>query len=350
MLGAAIVVLTSCTQSEVLDMAQSKAIGFSTFVEKPTKAVDDITNDINTGFKEFYVFGAKGTKNANGVFTSDETISYYLNDVKVTGGKEHWTYTPQMPWVAYKTFRFAAYANGKGDGTATVAKLNNVEFVPQEQSSGANANVWGLNINDYTVSDKDLIVAVPQEKTVGELTTSPGSVGVIFKHALAKIIFQFTVNNLSDDTQLQIKQFSFKAAGQGDCQVRYTGALEDNNSNGASWINNVYGDTNTKDFVFFKNDHICTAGNNLDAVYVIPQSNSGRIVGNITINTLNADDEVIGTHEYKNISLTISGHTEWKPGYVYRYEANLTPGQQYISFTSSVVTWEDYDNRNQTIF
>ena len=41
--GMAISALTGCTQSEVLDVADSRAIGFDAFVGKPTRT--DVTND-----------------------------------------------------------------------------------------------------------------------------------------------------------------------------------------------------------------------------------------------------------------------------------------------------------------
>lgn len=156
-LAAAAIALAGCAKSEVLKIAQDRVIGFEPFVENQTKAVDDIT-DGSADFMEFYVFGEKATKLDGETYVTDQDL--YLDEVKVTGGKGNWTYSPHVPWIANSRFRFAAYANGKGDGTSTDAKLTDVEFRP---ATGVNKN-WGLEIEDYTVSDNDLIVAVPDEK------------------------------------------------------------------------------------------------------------------------------------------------------------------------------------------
>ena len=43
MLGVAVAALTSCTQSEVIDVPENKVIGFEPFVEKHTRAVQNIS-------------------------------------------------------------------------------------------------------------------------------------------------------------------------------------------------------------------------------------------------------------------------------------------------------------------
>lgn len=365
MLGAAVAALTSCTQSEVLNVAQQpeKTIGFEPFVDKQTRTTDDISNadTDNNPFKEFYVFCAKGTGGTgNTVFTAESTP--VLNHQKVTGGKGKWTYEPHASWVANKTFRFAAYANGNADGSDdNKARLSdeNVTFVPDEAVYTKNENgdytstvdhyVWGLNITNYQVSDKDLIAAVPGQKVVGEITTAPASVGLTFKHILSKVIFQFFMTNSDQNLKMEIKEFSFSAYKQGDCQVRYTG-VEGNDVIGATWV--TKGSTTT--YTFFDeynwNSTPWTTGPIDDALYVIPQENGNITIDKITIETKKVSTgEVLSTKTFKNISLAIPKHTDWLPGYVYRYQANLTPDQHYIHFTTTVNNWIDEDERNQTI-
>lgn len=342
-LAAATIALAGCTKSEVLKIAQDRVIGFEPFVENQTKAVNDIT-DGSTDFKEFYVFGEKATKNSSDAYVADTEL--YLNDVKVTGGFGNWTYSPHVPWIANSRFRFAAYANGKGDGTSTAAKLTNVEFRP----ATTGVKDWGLNITGYTVSDKDLIVAVPDEKIVNAIETSPTSVGLTFKHALAKVIFQFryTANTSNENLTLEILPFSFDAHKTGDCKVTFTG-VDNNTTIGANWTT-----TGTEAaYNFFEQvegkNHTWKSGNIQSELYTIPQPNSGIVINEITINTKNANGEITNTTTYDNVSLEIAEHTQWKPGYVYRYIADIVPGEHYIHFTTSVTSWIDEDNRNQTI-
>lgn len=370
MLGAALVALTSCTQSEVLNVAQQpeRPIGFEPFVDKQTRATDDIVDsqDPSNGFKEFYVFGAKGIGGTNDViFTPEETL--VLDHQKVTGGKGNWAYEPHASWVANKTFRFAAYANGNADGgESSEAKLTEeqVSFIKNEavyekdsdgniiKDSEGNSTVdhyvWGLDISNYEVGTKDLVAAVPEQKVVGDITTAPGSVGLTFKHILSKVIFQFFATNTESNLKMEIKDFSFSAPKKGNCNVRYTG-VNNNTVIGADW------ETTGQDeiYIFFKDynwNSPWISGTINDALYVIPQSNEGITVASITVETKKvATGETLSTRTYTNIPLTITDHTEWLPGYVYRYEANLTPDQHYIHFTTSVTTWIDEDDRNQTI-
>lgn len=318
------------------------------------------------GFKEFYVFGAKGTGGTNDVvFTPEATL--VLDHQKVTGGKGNWAYEPHASWVANKTFRFAAYANGNADGgESNKAKLTEeqVSFIENEAvyKKDSNGNtiisegnpivdhyVWGLDITNYEVGTKDLVAAVPEQKVVGDITTAPGSVGLTFKHILSKVIFQFYATNSDSNLKMEIQEFSFSAPKKGDCIVRYTG-VNNNTVIGADWKNT----SQNGDYTFFEDydwsSSSWTSGSINDALYVIPQSNEGKTVANITVLTKNTTtNEVLSTRTYTNIPLTITDHTEWLPGYVYRYQADLTPEQHYIHFTTSVTAWIDEDDRNQTI-
>ena len=173
MLGVAVAALTSCTESEVLDVPESRVIGFDTHVDKPTRAVDDVLDSETASFKVFYVYCQKGLKDANTQSFEPEQ-SFVLDEVKVIGGKGNWTYNPHATWAQNKTFRFAAYANGNATENSEEAILDDVTFRP---GTTAEAKNWGLTISDYTVGEKDLVVAVPEEKNIGEITTAPGSVG-----------------------------------------------------------------------------------------------------------------------------------------------------------------------------
>lgn len=354
LLGVAVTALTSCTQSEVVDIPESRLIGFETQVEKPTRATEDIL-DGGTGFEEFYVYGVKGVGGikdiTTGVWSNYTNVTSCLDGVQVTGGKGNWSYENHASWIADRTFRFAAYANGKGDGSSEAAKLSNVSFVTNEAKTvGTQTDyVWGLNIIGYTETGKDLIVAVPDQKVVGDITTAPPSVGLTFKHILSKVIIQFRTTNTNANLHMQISDgdndangISFTALSKGDCKVRYTGVV-DNTVIGAVWENQAI----DKEYTFFAGDEVWNSGNIQEEFYVIPQTNTGKSISKIVVDTKNAAGEVTASVIYEDVSLTITGHTDWKPGYVYRYIADITPGQHYIHFTTSVNTWVDDDDRNQ---
>ena len=353
--GMAVAAMTSCTQSEVLDVPESRLIGFETHVEKQTRAVNDIT-DGTEGFQELHVFGAIGTGSGAGFTVVNNK---YIDHAIVKGGKGQWTYSPHASWVKDRTFRFAAYANGlaTGDGAARIPETDDtdyvaegtyVQFVPHE--TVGTETKWGLNINNYTVGDDDLIVAVPEEKVVTNLTTAPASVGLTFKHVLAKVIFQFryTANTQNSNLHLDIAPFTVNAYRTGDCQLRFTG-VEDNTRIGAVWTP----EGALSPYVFFPQkaggeNQTWKSGNIQSEYYVIPQPNAGLTVPEITIDSYDGT-VVTATTKFTNVSLRIADHENWLPGYVYRYIADITPGQHYIHFTTSVTSWIDEDNRNQTI-
>lgn len=344
MLGAAVTALTSCTQSEVLDISEGRRIGFETHVEKSTRAnTDDIVDAATDGFQEFYVYGAYASS------WPANNPAVCLNGVKVKGGKGNWSYENHASWIADRTFRFAAYANGKGDGIANAAKLDGVTFVSHEEvSDGSTTNtVWGLDIVGYQETGRDLIAAVPEQKVVGDITTAPPSVGLTFKHILAKVIIQFRTTNTDASMKMQISNgddsgITFSAKSKGNCEVRYTG-VSDNTMIGATWGNQDV----DKKYTFFADVENWNSGNIQQEYYVIPQSNTGITIPIIVVDTQNSAGEVTSSVIYEDVSLEIEGHENWLPGYVYRYIADITPGQHYIHFTTSVNTWVDEDDRNQ---
>ena len=100
MLGAAVAALASCTNEEVLNVAQNKAISFESFVGKSTKAIGDI--DENNRLSAFYVFGGYG-EDENSV-----DLTNVFNNTEVDGnGKaettEYWN---------NQYYQFVGYSNG----------------------------------------------------------------------------------------------------------------------------------------------------------------------------------------------------------------------------------------------
>lgn len=74
-LGVAVAALASCTQSEVLEVAENRAIGFDAFVGNTTKTLPSSVAKDN--FRKFYVYGA-AEKETN-IWTN------FFTNVEVTG-------------------------------------------------------------------------------------------------------------------------------------------------------------------------------------------------------------------------------------------------------------------------
>ena len=101
-LGVAVAALASCTNEEVLNIAESNAIRFdNAFVGNATKAVT--APEVTTGnIEDMYVFAVDGT-GAN-VFDVNPKNVYKI------GGTEEWGYDKPVLWEDTKTYNFIAYA------------------------------------------------------------------------------------------------------------------------------------------------------------------------------------------------------------------------------------------------
>ena len=106
MLGVAVAALASCTQNEVLEVSNEKAISFDSFVEKGARATADITKKNLT---DFWVFGDKYVL---GQTTEDYEDRLFDNELVSKGTDGAWTYaSPIRYWQSNKTYRFAAYSD-----------------------------------------------------------------------------------------------------------------------------------------------------------------------------------------------------------------------------------------------
>ena len=370
MLGVAVAALTSCTQSEVLDVPESKLIAFDSFVGKPTRAIDDVGDAKN--FDVFYVYADKGETSGD-LFTPDADGSNFFNAQKVyrtmTGDNwNNWTYADPKPWTVDKTYRFAAYANGHGN-TGDEAKLTTgVTFASKKSnvtslSTTPITETWGLTFTNYQATTKDLIVSVPNEEKRSTTAQLVNTMNLTFSHALAKVVFRFVLDQrANDDLTVTVAPFSLTAIKKSDCEVYYNNGTEINwasqsvkatdvGQNNWTQIGSIA--TGSYEIVPSGGLQLNADDTNTDVVendqsiafYVIPQSND--ITVTFTGTSTDGSGNVVGTTTFSNVSLRITDHEEWKPGYVYRYTASLNPQINYIHFSASVDAWADTPNRDQ---
>ena len=169
--GVAALAFASCTQNEVLDVNENRAIGFDAFSGKATRAVSDIIGNGSSGstFTQFNIYGSyeKSTDNAVNILTNE--------DVTYSSG---WGYTNTQYWTD-ADYKFVAYSNGN-------AKI---------ESNISYTHDGGLTISNYNVATnkKDLVVAI-QTRTVssGDLSGTINPVELTFNHVLSKVKFTIT--------------------------------------------------------------------------------------------------------------------------------------------------------------
>lgn len=297
MLGVAVAALASCTQNEVVDIAESNVIKFdNAFVGNATKAT---VEQINTeGIEHFYVMGEKNS------------ISFFNNE-KVYKQNGLWGYDNLKKWEA-GTYAFAAYSNG-GTATKDGKIATGVTF----------SSTSGLQIN-YTVNNtdkRDLIMAY----STTDINTDNTPVAFTFKHALAMIKFTLK-SNLGTNT-INISDFVVKGINnQGTATISTAGG-------NVTWASQ----SGTENFgsVDFTTTQ-ATAGES-DELVVVPQSGTSLSV-EFTAKVTADQGEIT-----KTITATIASY-DWQPGYRYNYTATITgTDMNVIEFSAPEVSeWEDY--------
>lgn len=290
-LSAAALVLASCAKIETVKVDENRAIEFSSFVNKPTKA--DITNET---LKKFWVYGAYNNKGSWASIFTNVGVSGEI------GGS--WTTEQTAYWTVDADHNFAAYADGESDNDND-SKLTNVTF------DAANA---ALTFNEYTVGENDLVVARAAGKT-WDGSGDPTPVQLSFEHMLSKVKFTFTTTD-SEDYIYKVSNLQIASAytvGNGNYNGNVTWTLD-------GTADGTYKFEDIEDFAQQNGASV--------ELYVIPQSN--QLNASFTITAYDKENNKIGDSRNYTVPVTYSGDesgtekTEWIPGYSYNYTATVT--------------------------
>lgn len=323
---AVTVSMASCSLEEVMEQPEPQAIGFSSFVGKPTRAVTEIikpdgtASGVQTPLTKFYVFGRYGAKDG----ADYGNVVYENAEVTVNGS----SFTNVGPadvqyWVPDKDYKFAAYS----DGNSKIE--SNISF-------GEDGNI---TIADYEAGDKDLILAIPNEVSTGATITegNPDAVPLTFNHLLSQVSFQFVGESFPAGYQIKITDLTFSVNNT----ATYTSSNEswDVPTNSAS---KGYTVASGAAFAF---DTKTTS----DANFVIPQSyNSSDITATFTATIYDKYDSEVASKAFTTVSLLANSTTgipaEWVKGNRYQYNIKITPSEMTnmfpIKFTvTSVEGW-----------
>ena len=310
--GLAVVALSSCTQSDVVEMPDSRAIGFSSFVNNNVRDVTEVeTGSIGTGF---YVFGNYGT---GGSWTGQA----FNNEIS----------TSDYYWQAGQTYRFGAYANGVN------GKIDDASF---------DASTQTLAFPSYTPDDaKDLIAATTGDIDADTYIGNKNKVGLTFKHLLSQVKLTFTTDAAA-------------VYNMTITNVKINGAVS---TSTATYANNVitWNPSKASEASTGKDGYTYDALSNAAKIssgvscsqskLVIPQSETN----NLTVTfTATISGEATGSATFTaNLGHAISGITEntWTNGHRYNYIAEVplnkvidSPDDKVkIEFTPTVEGWED---------
>lgn len=287
--GVAALALASCTQNEVLDVNESRAIGFDAFVNNNTRAAAAELN--KDGLTQFNVFGYHG----------EDTPDYTNTLVTGSGQTNTWTIAGTAYWQANQAYEFAAYSDGNKSLTN-----EDVSFADKK-----------LIIKDYTVGSNDLIAA-QTSVTKQENISSYQNVSLDFYHLLSQIKFTF-INEDSRDYIMKISNLTINANKSGKVEYSYN-----------STPSVVWSSTSKDDYIVTGLADIAegelTKEHSTESIMIMPQNTDELTVSfKVTLSDKTGDLGKIAEGDF-TASLDIdpvAQSSAWQPGYRYNYKATI---------------------------
>lgn len=348
LLAAGAIALTACTSEDVVEdvAASRRQIQFETVVNKPSRAVDLTMQNLNQ-FKVYAFYTMPHNPNkAHAVF----------NNVSVTDpdGKGTWRYTvdPRY-WVDNATYYFYAYSCGSTEELSTdfgEFKLDIDDPTEGEGSDGMDITQRVLEIDDYICDSShqhDLVFASNTGfKAPAGYNTA---VSFSFNHVLSKLQASFT-SKFSPEYELVIKNVSVRNI-RNKGNYKFNSGWDAVTRNGGNplvyllepkmeIIDDKEVNTNT---IKVSNKKV---GDNQMSVqtntaYVLPFKYQADNEVNLyfEVDLMYGKDYVI-----QGKALTATFQPEWKDGFFYVYNIEISPeniNMKQIEFT--VTTIKDWD-------
>lgn len=178
---AVTVSMASCSLEEVMEQPEPQAIGFSSFVGKPTRAVKEIKKD-NLG--SFNVYGGYATNTdvfKGTVVTSDDNGNT-------------WKYTGTQYWVPGQSYKFAAM------GPSGIDIDTKLSF---DYTSG-HLTLLNYEVTDLATASKDLVYAEANRTTNNPLVEANyAAVPFSFGHIMSWIKIKF-VHAMTDGYKITV--------------------------------------------------------------------------------------------------------------------------------------------------
>lgn len=320
--ASAAILLASCSESEVVEMPASRAIGFSTYVGNTTRAVAPETtiNFLQNDGNGFYVFGQyKEGSETRHVFDGKSDGSH------VTWKTNSWGYSPINYWLDGKTYKFAAY------GPAKALNNGNASF---DYDSNA------LKIENFKVDGQtDLVAAeyASDGKTPSADNSTESAVPFKFYHMLSKVKFTL-VNGWRNDVTLNLAALTLNGVkAQGTLTTQGTMGNAGFSAPGNDIWNNIatnattYKDTEYTDIQSNPWSNAVFGSKYEFELYLLPQSleNNDDLKLSFAVSVINksGNGPDLGNGAGKSVIKTISIPAEtvktWEPSKAYNYTLTI---------------------------
>lgn len=327
-MGVAIAALSSCTQSEVLDVATQGKIRFgNSYIGKPTRAAQIVENET---FNSFYVYGQKNSSSSwSPVF---DNVNVYKGEA-TSSGSASWGYD-ELKNYEEAVYSFAAYSDGGilGKGSGLLPEGVTANFTPETTPNAAK-----LEIDDYVTTDnKDLVVSF-SHKT---LTSADPTVDFNFKHALSQV--KFTIQSAMGINKVEITEFSVSGFKEGGKLIYTKGGSNDTDAIVWEQVGTAVEDHTTKTIAALDNNIATTESSASGTFVVIPQVHPAKIQVQLTAVLYREGEE---PKEVKLSTNIINGTGEkaisFEAGLSYNFIATLD-GADFGVITFNPPTVEDW--------
>ncbi len=296
---AATAMFASCTNDEMVEMNPQSAIGFETFVDKSTRAAEDVTK---TNLNAFEVYGWR---------TKGATTEQIFDAKAVTADNGTCTYSPLQYWVGSYKYNFEAVAPKSGEKGVTVDDkygASTITFVSDSETDLI-----------YASASKDL-----SSNAHGTLASDPGAVGLTFGHLLSRVKFTF-INGAVAGSAAKIAVTDVKITNAGTTGV-YT-------PSGGTWAAATATGAVTFASINITNIEGGQSGET-EHKYLIPYNVMGYSVSFTVTMTQGSVSDLF------NYTVILPDLTLVK-GNSYNFKATFNPGEPIV-FTADVTPWNDF--------
>lgn len=343
LLTATVLAMAGCVKNEVVEVADSSAIGFDTYVGKHTRSNTVVING-RSDLSTFYVFGnSNDGTNTEKVFDCQKV---YWSGSNAQDGHYEYNNGVSTMWETNKTYYFAAISNGNAALENSDPEYNSVYDVDVAYAyNGTGDNK--ITITDYTANDKDLIVDIADPISSGTSMTGKETVTFDFRHLLTRV--RFIVNNgdaVGSESIVAVEDLKFTGDKTANCDYTWTAS----NAHTISWTalaQDTYQYTPASVSPTDEAYVITPSSNKSFGKFVIPQSSENTQVsftlvtykkegnGNYTETnrkpytfSLKYDNDPSASTDYK-----------WQAGKVYQYTVTVAGTINYIRFDANVASW-----------
>lgn len=344
MVAIATAALSSCTNSEVVDLSAGRAIGFETYVGKAGTRGVPVSGTKFADASTMRVWGFYSTSQMGTTFGS-QTALPNLGGVKVTKDATAWGYSPLAYWKDNQAHSFFACAPFATDG---------VQFA---------SGVMTYTVQESVDNQVDFMVADAIKNTVWNGSDEPTKQVFTFHHALSQIKYsaKITEDITSKATNITVKSIMIQnldAEGTAASTLATTGAINVVGRTGAGDItytgdltgtNNGYTITPTTPVALANAstspEYVAVNHKTNDVLMLMPQTTTGKVKFTIVLGYTDSADSAA---EAEASFITNDAQT-WAPNKIYHYKFDISMpqvlNQKPIEFGEpSITDWDTTEN------